>query len=210
MKRLVALLIMFVFVMGCRSFEVVVKDDPFKKTAIVTADMWHDTLDGKISNQQALYTKELKGNVFINPVLKLVFKGYIPGYSGYAGDKLEKKVEISLDDKSFNLNFDDTTFHEFKQAYSSSSNSSDSNLNSSSFSTHSSSHSSSGEWHWADLSGTLKLSPELQKSILKSKTLLIRVYTGKDYTTLSASPAQMNALKNFLSFDVETMKKMKK
>ena len=133
MKRFYVLLLLLAFALGCRSFEVVVKDDPFKKTAVVTADMWFDTLDGKINNEQAVYTKELRGNVFTNPELKLVFKGYIPGYSGYAGDKLEKKVDVSLDDKSFTLNFNDTTFHEFRKPYSSSSTSSSANLNNNGF-----------------------------------------------------------------------------
>jgi hypothetical protein len=202
MKRLSVLLILMAFVLGCRSFEVIVKDDPFKKTAVVTADMWHDTLDGKINNEQAIYTKELKGNAFTAPVLKLVFKGYIPGYSGYTGDKLKKKLEISLDGKTYNLNFNDTTYHEFKQAYSTSS----TRASEGSFS----SSSSSGEWHWADLTATLTLSPELQKSILNSNSLLIRVYTGNDYTTLSASAAQMSALKKFLTLDPEAVRNRKK
>jgi hypothetical protein len=202
MKRLLIFSIVPLLALGCRSFSVVVADDPFTKTTVVTADMWHDTLDGKITNMRALYTKELKGNVFTTPELQLEFRGDIPGFSGYTGEKLEKKVEISLDERLFILYFDDTTYNDFKQAHSS--------YSSSSSSTGFSTSSSSGEWHWANLTATLKLWSELQKAILNSKTFLIRVYTGKYYTTLSASPAQMSALKDFLSLDVETVKKMKR
>jgi hypothetical protein len=198
MKRFLVFLSLAFFVVGCRSFPVVIKDDPFTKGLSVTADMWHDVSDGNITNMRAYYTKNIKNGVSSIPELKLEFQGYF-GASGYIGEKLENNVDISAGDKSFNLKFIDTTYKEMRQIHSSSSSSADSSGFRSS--------SSMGEWHYCILTGTIKLTPDIQKAILNGDKYLIRVYAGKTPTTLVASSKQLDAVKKFMAADAASIKK---
>ncbi|OHD64606.1 MAG: hypothetical protein A2176_08990 [Spirochaetes bacterium RBG_13_51_14] len=200
MKRAFIILLILIFMTGCgRKFLVVVKDDPFKKATTVTADMWHTVSDGNLDNMRALYTKDIKNGIASNPELKLEFSGLLGTYTGYQGEQLEKEAYISTDTKSFKVFLDDLTQKEFKDTRSSS----DSSLDSSGFR----SSSSTRTWHTAHMTGTIILTPDIQKAIIDSKSYMIRVYAGKTPTTLTATPAQLEALKKFLQFDATNTKK---
>lgn len=196
MKRFLVFLVLFVFVVGCRSIEVIVKDDPFKKATTVTADMWHKVMDSRIDNQRMLYEKDIKNGRVSIPTVSFQFYSIVHPFWGYNGEDLKKDVILLCDNTSFKANIAD--YRKLLQE----------NV-SGSGSTNSSGHYSASvsTVHTSTMTGKLFLMPDVQKAILNCKEYMVRFYVGSNPLTLKATPDQLEALKKFIAADATSIKK---
>ena len=183
MKKILFIFIIFMFV-GC-GFKVLVKDDPFKKSTVVSVDMWHEVIEGNLDNVAAKYYREIQGNRKTNAVVNFHFKlGAMMGmvanpYSNHKNVGLDKYAYILIDGESYKLGIRNlktdrnlTIYGNNRSLY-------------------------AGTYN--DLYGTLQLNRKIEDKIINSKSVMYRFSAGGDATTLKATSGQLEALKNFLS-----------
>ncbi len=187
MKRIFCAGLLGLFAVSCSSFKVVVKEDAFKKTTIVTADMWHKVTEGYLDNMRAIYTKEIKNGIESEPELRLEFQCLIHAFTGCRGDKIDQEGYILVDEKSFKLNLTNLSAN-ITTTVSGSGSTDASGKYSASATTHT----------WGHQYASLKIAPDIQKALLDANSYKIRVYNGKDATTLTATSSQLEAVKKFL------------
>jgi hypothetical protein len=194
-KQFCCILIIFVLLTGC-GFKVVVKDDPFKRASVVTADMWHKVIDSKIDNRRVLYQKEIKNGKASLTIVGFEFQALIMNGFGhnYNGENLGNEVYILCDDKSFKLNLVDG--NKVQQTHVSSSQSTGVTGKTST---------QVGSSSSCILTGKITLTPEVQNAIQKCDNYMIRFYTGNNTLTLKATPSQLETVKNFLATDRTNM-----
>ncbi len=196
MKRFFLCSVMFVFVVGCRSFDVVVKDDPFKGSTVVTADMWHEVVEGNIDNRRVLYEKEIKNGKVLEPTATFNFFLLLIPIYGTLCEPLGKDAYILCDNKSFKVNINDNKRAQQSGIAGSGNTNASGNYNA-----------SVSSYHTCILSGKITLKPDAQKAILECKTYMLRFYMGSNIVTLKATNAQLTAVKKFLATDATNIQK---
>jgi hypothetical protein len=184
-----------------RSFEVVVKDDPFKGTSVITADMWHKVTDNRVfDNQRVLYEKEIKGGRISTPTAFFLFQAFIAPMWGYNGENLEQTVYIVCDNKNFKTNIIGYKKEDRTDVRGSGSTDASGNY---------SAHVST--MRTATITGKIVLTPDIQQAISKCSNYMIRFYvTGGSNTpiTLLATEPQLEAVKKFIAANASnTVKK---
>ena len=180
MKRFVVFIIIGLLAAGCRSFDVIVKDDPFKGSTIVTADMWHKVTDAKIDNRRALYKKEIVRGKVSNPTVSFEFGAQIIPIIGYQGAPLGNDVYILCDAKNFMVKLiDNNKVMQTQIGSGQSINVQMTNI--------------------CTLTGRITLTPDIQKAIQNRQNYQISFNIGNDNLTLKATPAQLDAVKKFIA-----------
>ena len=189
-KSITKLLPLFILT-GCLSFPVVVNKDPFKGISVVTADMWHTVIDSRIDNLRVLYKKEITNGEISDPTVSFAFAADIdPYFYNYHGDDLKPEAYILADSTSFRINLVERN-NENRQG-------------------------ASYFYNYPVvipfyrgfiitsrsqriLTAKLKLTPEIQKAVIVSKSYMIRFYFGDNPLTLEATPKQLESVKKFLA-----------
>jgi len=182
-KKIIMLFISSVFLLGCGSgFNVLVRDDPYKKTTMVRVEMWHKVVEGYLDNQSMIYEREIKdGKKF--PVI-VSFKFYA---SSYFNDKeMEDKIYLLIDNESFSLPVTDKKI-ETKIKTKMKGFTSGKVMVGSARTTES-----------RYIYGRFQLTPEIEKLIIGCNNYSIRVYMDTENTTLKALDGQLKAVKQFL------------
>jgi hypothetical protein len=194
MKRLALFLLLVFFLVGCKGMNIMVKDDPFKKSTVVTADIWHKVMDSKIDNQRVLYEKEIKNGQVTVPAVSFQFYAIIHPWWGYNGEDLGKEVYLSCDDKSFKVNLLDYR-----------------NLKQENVSGHGSTN-AAGQYsasvsttHTATMTGKIMLTPDIQKAIKGCNNFMYRFYVGSNTLTLQATSQQLEVVKKFLEVNASNI-----
>lgn len=187
--------------MGCRSFEVVVKDDPFKGTSVITADMWHTVTDFRVfDNQRVLYEKEIKNGRVGTPTAFFLFNAIVIPMWGYNGEDLEQSAYIVCDNNKFKTNI--IGYKKEIRTNVSGSGNTDASGNY---------HASVSTSRTSVITGKIALTPDIQNAISKCSKYMIRFYlTGgtNSPVTLEATPAQLDAVKKFIAANASnTVKK---
>lgn len=188
MKRFLVGLCMVSLVVGCRTFNVVVKDDAFKGSTVITADMWHTVTDARIDNRRVLYQKEIIKGKVTNPIVSFEFGAFIYPIIGYQGAPLGNEVYILCDSKNFMVKLLDN--NKVTQTSVGSSQTTNAMGQTST---------QVNTTNMCTLTGKIVLTPDIQKAILACQSYQIRFTTGNDNLTLKATPAQLEALKKFLN-----------
>jgi hypothetical protein len=187
MRKIVSAVALASLLVGCGSFKVVVKDDPFKGATVVTADMWHKVLDSSMDNRRVLYTKEIKNGRVMDPTVSFEFFCVISSFTGYNGESLSPNAVILCDSRSFNVGLYNVKTNKQNNIY----------IN----------NYSAGTYQSATLMADLKLSPEIQKAILNCQKYQIRFYHGSTPLTLGTTGSQLDAVKKFLAADASNINK---
>jgi hypothetical protein len=187
MKHLFAFLFMALFLFSCRTFEVVIKDDKYKKATIVSVDMWHKVIDSRIDNQRVIYEKEINNGKVSIPTASFFFSATINPVWGYNGEDIEKEAIMLCDDKNINVKFMD-----YKRTNESTV------IGSQSYDTRGNPIGAANRVNSSLMSGKIFLTPDIQKAIKNCKSYSMRFYVGHNPLTLQASPEQLAAVKKFL------------
>ncbi len=208
MKYFFSFLLAALFFIGCSSFKVEVKEDPFKGTKFVTVDMWHKVIDQKslvFDNQRFLYEKEIKNGKVLNPTAYFLFNLLVISLWGYNGEDFEKTAYILCDNNKFKANIIDYSKVERTNV----SGKAKTNINWVSGET--SAKSEIGTSHVCTVSGKIVLTPDIQKAISNCSTYMIRFYLAKNNVpvTLQATNSQLDAVKRFISVDDSKQKEEK-
>jgi hypothetical protein len=189
---------MFVFVVGCRSFDVVVKDDPFKGSTVVSADMWHTVTDSRLDNQRMLYEKEIKNGKVSIPTVSFQFFGIVNAFLGYNGEDIGKEVYILCDKNSYKVKIND--YRKLVQE----------NVRGQGSTNASGQYSASVKTiHTSTMTGKISLMPDVQNAILNCNEYMMRFYVGDNPLTLKATSAQLKALKKFIATNTPDAEKKK-
>jgi hypothetical protein len=182
-KKILFFFFIAAFLFGCRSFNVLVTDDPYKKTTVVKVEMWHNVIEGYLDNQSMIYEREIKDGKKL-PVTVL-FKFYASSY--FNVKEMEDTIYLLIDDKSFSLPVTDKkvdTKIKTKMKGATSGNV------------------WSGSAHTTEsryIYGKFQLAPEIENLILNCNNYSIRVYMDTETTTLKATDSQLKAVKQFLT-----------
>jgi hypothetical protein len=189
MKRFSAFLFLTLFLIGCSSFKVAVKEDPFKGTISVTTDMWHKVIDSKIDNRRVIYQKEIKNGKVMATTVGFEFYAVIANWGdyNYNGETLGNDVYVLCDNKSYKLNIVDANKVQQTEVYSSQSKGASGSTSS-----------QVGSVNTCMLTGKITLTPEVQNAIQKCENYMIRFYIGNNTLTLKATPSQLETVKEFL------------
>ena len=169
---------------GCSRFPVVVNRDPFKDgVTVITDDMWHTVTDSRIDNTRVLYYKYIKNGEVSEPIVTFEFVAKIdPYYYDYHGESLNPEVYILTDNAQFTekliVNENLKQDMEMSRYY------------------YSHVRIRTDSWHM--LIAKIKLTPEIQQAIIKTKKYMIRFYLGDNPLTLESTPNQLDSVKKFL------------
>ncbi len=196
MKRFIVFSILFLFLLGCRTFDVVVKDDNYKKATIVSADMWHKVIDSRIDNQRVLYEKEIKNGKVSIPSVTFIFSATLNPVWGYNGEDILKDVILLCDNKSINVKLMD-----YKKVIQNTS------IGAQSYDTTGKPIGATNIVSSGMLSGKVFLTADIQKAIMKCQSYSMRFYVGSNPLTLQATPEQLAAVKKFLQVDATNINK---
>ncbi len=190
MKRFFIYLILFSFIIGCgRSFQVIVKDDPFKKTKVVKVEMWHDVIDGSLDNTATVYNRDIKNGKKLPVIINMEFQSGKMSVGGDQGGKLDKKAYISVDDKNFNVKLKDIVSEKKTDYY-----------GRETYTGGTTSTINVNAQNWKQLKCKIKLTPAIEEAIINANKYLIRIYYGGNPTTLQATPDQLAKVKEFLQY----------
>jgi hypothetical protein len=190
MNRFLTCFVIAFLAVGCRTFDVVVKDDPFKGTTVVTADMWHTVTDARIDNRRVLYQKEIVKGKVLNPTASFEFGAQIIPIIGYQGAPLGNEVYILCDTKNFIVKLLDN--NTITQTMLGSHHRTDAQGQAST---------KVQTTTMCALTGRITLTPDIQKAIQNCQSYQIRFTTGNDNLTLKATPAQLEAVKKFIAIN---------
>jgi len=196
MKRILAFIFLVVFLAGCRSFDVIIKDDPFKKATTVTADMWHKVIDSKIDNQRMLYEKNINNGKVSIPTVSFQFYAIIHPVWGYNGEDLEKQVIILCNNNNFKVNIAEYRKLDQRNVHGSGNTDAVGNYSA-----------SVNTLYTSTITGKFLLMPDVQNAILNCKEYMIRFYFGNTPLTLKATSEQLVAVKKFISTNASSIKK---
>ncbi len=200
MKHFFAFLFMVLFLVGCAS-GIVVKEDPFKGTVNVSADMWHKVADHNtmvFDNQRFLYEKEIKNGKVSNPTAYFLFNLFVIPLYGYSGEDFEKTAYIVCDNKNFKANIID-----YKNVERASVHGSGSTDAGGSYSA------KVGTTHQCTVTGKIVLTPDMLQAISNCSDYMIRFYlVGSNIpVTVKATSGQLNAVKKFISVNASNIEK---
>lgn len=187
MKKLVSAVALVMVLTGCGSFKVVVNNDPFKQSTVVTVDMWHKVVDSRMDNRRVLYTKEIKNGRVLDPTVSFEFFCVINSFYGYNGEDLKPEATVLCDNKNFNVNLFNVK------------NNKQSNIYVSNY--------SAGTYHSSTLLADMKLTLDVQRAIMNCESYMIRFYAGNTPITLKATGSQLDAVKKFLAADATNTRK---
>ena len=170
-----------IFILGCGGFKVLVMDDPFKKTTIVKVNMWHKVVEGYLDNRLIVYEREI--NQGKKSLTNVSFTFYAT--SRFDGKKMEDKIYLLIDGKSFTLPINDikddtkteTGMHGVGGPV-----------------IHARTYNISQRYIY----GKFQLTPEIEQAILNCKDYSMRVYMDTETTTLRATDNQLDSVKEFL------------
>jgi hypothetical protein len=99
-KKIIMLFSITTLLFGCGSaFNVLIRDDPFKKSTMVKVEMWHNVVEGYLDNYSMIYEREIKDGKK-SPVI-VSFKFFASHY--FNGKDLEDKIYLLIDDRSFSF-----------------------------------------------------------------------------------------------------------
>jgi hypothetical protein len=169
---------------GCApSYNIVVRDDPYKKSVLVRLDMRHKAVEGGLENETASYEREIKDG---KPLPATVFfRVYAPSY--FNGRELEEKVYLRIDGKYFTLPvYNKKTETETESSY----------------------PAGGRRYYWPGpvyttesryITGKFQLTPEAEEALGKAKEYTFRVYMDSESTTFKATVDQLGALQQFLA-----------
>lgn len=170
--------------MGCASFPVVIKRDPFKKGAdVITADMWHSVVDSRIDNTRVVYEKTINNGIVSDPSVTFEFVARVdPYYYDYHGENFKSEAYVLADDAQFTVPLVSSENVKLGMEM--------------------------GHAFFSDvvintdtrrmLIAKIRLTPEIQQAIEKSKIYMIRFYLGDIPLTLQATTEQLEAVKKFI------------
>jgi hypothetical protein len=187
MKKIISAVALVSLLAGCSSFKVVVNDDPFKQSTVVTTDMWHKVIDSRMDNRRVLYTKEIKNGRVLDPTVSFEFFCIISSFYGYNGEDLKTDAVILCDNKNFNVKLFNVKNNKQNNIY----------VN----------NYSAGTYQSSTLLADMKLTADVQKAILNCELYQIRFYAGNSPITLRATGSQLDAVKKFLAADATNIKK---
>ena len=183
MRRSILILGLFLF-WGCSSsYNVVVKDDPYKQSVFVRVDMRHKAVEGGLENETMSYEKEIKGGK-PSPVT-VFFRFYASSY--YNSRELEEKVYLLIDGRYFTLPiFNKKSESEIENTY----------------------PGGGRRYYWPGpvyitesryITGKFQLSSEAEAALGRARDYSFRVYMDSESTTFRATEAELSALKRFLA-----------
>ncbi|MBN2159511.1 MAG: hypothetical protein JW807_08955 [Spirochaetes bacterium] len=198
MKRILIFVMLCAFIVGCRTFDVVVKKDPFKGSTVVSADMWHKVTDSRIfDNQRFAYEKEIRNGKTLIPTAFFLFQAYIVPLWGYNGEDLEKNIFLVCDSKNFKVRMSE--YNKVERTDVSGGGRTDSSGNY---------RSSVSTTRVCTITGKFQLTPEIQQAISKCSKYMIRFYLVgvNNPITLEATPAQLEAVKKFIATNASNIK----
>lgn len=160
------------FLSSCgASYQIETKKDPYKNMDVVTLYAWHDVTEGWVDNYAANYRTEIKNSKRSPTELTLHLK------YATSEENLKEEFFIKVDGKMYNLKFNEITLNNHSLV--------DANTQ-------------VVVGGFKTFKATIILPEEIEQSLLSAKSMTIRMYTGKNPTSLEASDDQLTKLKEFL------------
>lgn len=185
MKHLLFPAMLVMFIAGCASYNVDVKDNPFTKVKEVELKMWHQVVSGNLDNIEAIYLCEIKDGKRNPSKVKFHFQlGAMMGawanpQARYRNVNIDQVAHILVDDASYELKVFEIQTDKWHTIIGHKG------------------YVSGGTYN--EMYCSVVLSPAIEKQIQNASKVMYRFSAGGEATVLQAKPDQLKKMKEFFS-----------
>ncbi len=203
MKKIIVFLTLITIIAGCSTGTISIKRDSFKNSSLVTLKLNHSPSEFNSARAEAEYIREFSENKITPTIISFRF------ITNSLAKDIEEKAFIRAGGKTFEVKLTQRSSGTHTDV--SSTTTVNGNSGSSSFVDYTGNlHNNNSEYHsetevstnsYKAYEGKIYLTEEIEKTILKSKRILYRVYFGTEPATYDLWEGDITKIKEFLLTD---------